>query len=96
MANLKSVNKLPSTRVVIAIEKWMVRSTGVGGVILFLLKMGPFGAKKWWAISVDAIIIIFLCWDFFSKRKGQIHSNFVQNNRSSLSNGSAKKQAETQ
>ena len=47
MANLKSVNKLPSTRVVIAVEKLMVRSTGVGGFILFLLKMGTFGAKNW-------------------------------------------------
>ena len=41
MANLKSANKLPSTRVVIAVEKLMVRSTGVGGFILFLLKWEP-------------------------------------------------------
>ena len=60
MANLKSANKLPSTRVVIAVEKLMVRSTGVGGFILFLLKMGTFSAKNWWEISVDAITI-FLC-----------------------------------
>ena len=60
MANLKSVNNLPSTRVVIAIEKWMVRSTGVGGFISFLLKMGTFGAKNWQEISVEAITI-FLC-----------------------------------
>ena len=33
MASLKSVNKLPNTRVFIAAEKWMVRSTGVGGLI---------------------------------------------------------------
>ena len=60
VASLKSANKLPSTRVIIAVEKWMVRSSGVGGFILFLLKMGTFGAKNWWEISVDAIII-FLC-----------------------------------
>ena len=30
MVSLKSVNKLPNTRVFIAAEKWMVRSTGVG------------------------------------------------------------------
>ena len=30
---LKSVNKLPNTRLFIAAEKWMVRSTGVGGLI---------------------------------------------------------------
>ena len=69
MANLKSANKLPSTRVVIAVEKLMVRSTGVGGFILFLLKMGTFSAKNWREISVDAIII-FLCWVFYLKRKG--------------------------
>ena len=33
MVSLKSVNKLPNTRVFIAAEKWMVRSTGVGGLI---------------------------------------------------------------
>ena len=33
MASLKSLNKLPNTRVFIAAEKWMVRSTGVGGLI---------------------------------------------------------------
>ena len=33
MASLKSLNKLPTTRVFIAAEKWMVRSTGVGGLI---------------------------------------------------------------
>ena len=69
MANLKTANKLPSTRAVIAVEKLMVRSTGVGGFILFLLKMGTFSAKNWREISVDAIII-FVCWDFYSKRKG--------------------------
>ena len=31
--SLKSLNKLPNTRVFIAAEKWMVRSTGVGGLI---------------------------------------------------------------
>ena len=31
MANLKSLNKLPSTRVFVAAEKWAVSSTGVGG-----------------------------------------------------------------
>ena len=30
MVSVKSVNKLPNTRVFIAAEKWMVRSTGVG------------------------------------------------------------------
>jgi len=58
VANLKSANKLPRTRVVTAVEKWMIRRTGVGGFILFLLKMGTFGAKNWWEISIDAIIII--------------------------------------
>ena len=29
----KNMNKLPNTRVFIAAEKWMVRSTGVGDVI---------------------------------------------------------------
>ena len=29
----QSVNKLPNTRVFIAAEKWMARSTGVGGLI---------------------------------------------------------------
>ena len=72
MANLKSLNKLPSTRVFIfAAEKWMVRSTGVGG--LFLLKMGTFSAKNWQEISIDAI---FYFAEMFWKRKGQIHSNF--------------------
>ena len=33
MASLKNLNKLPDTRVFIAAEKWMVRSTGVGGPI---------------------------------------------------------------
>ena len=33
MASLKSLNKLANTRVFIAAEKWMVRSTGVGGLI---------------------------------------------------------------
>ena len=33
MANLKYLNKLPSTRVVIAADKWMVRRTGVGSSI---------------------------------------------------------------
>ena len=33
MASLKSLYKLPNTRVFIAAEKWMVRSTGVGGLI---------------------------------------------------------------
>ena len=33
MASLKSLNKLPNTRIFIAAEKWMVRSTGVGGLI---------------------------------------------------------------
>ena len=33
MASLKSLNKLPNTRFFIAAEKWMVRSTGVGGLI---------------------------------------------------------------
>ena len=33
MVSLKSVNKLPNTRVFIAGEKWMVSSTGVGGLI---------------------------------------------------------------
>ena len=33
MANLKSLNKLPNTRVFIAAEKWMVRSSGVSGFI---------------------------------------------------------------
>ena len=33
IVSLKSVNKLPNTRVFIAAEKWMVRSTGVGGLI---------------------------------------------------------------
>ena len=30
IGSLNSVNKLPNTRVFIAAEKWMVRSTGVG------------------------------------------------------------------
>ena len=34
MVSLKSVTKLPNTRVFIAAEKWMVRSTGVGGLSL--------------------------------------------------------------
>ena len=33
MVSLKSVNKLPNTRVFIAAEKWMLKSTGVGGLI---------------------------------------------------------------
>ena len=33
MVSLKSVNKLPNTRVFIAGEKWMVSGTGVGGLI---------------------------------------------------------------
>ena len=33
MVSLKSVNKLPNTRVFIAAQKWIVRSTGVGGLI---------------------------------------------------------------
>ena len=33
LASLKSLNKLPNTRVFIAAEKWMVRTTGVRSVI---------------------------------------------------------------
>ena len=33
MVSLKSVNKLPNTRVFIAGEKWMISGTGVGGLI---------------------------------------------------------------
>ena len=33
LGSLKSLNKLPNTGVFIAAEKWMVRSTGVGGLI---------------------------------------------------------------
>ena len=32
-ANLKSLNKLPSTGVFIAAKKWMVKSTEVGGYL---------------------------------------------------------------
>ena len=45
MANLRSLNKLPSTRVFITAEKWMAISAEVGA--LFLLKTGTFGAKNW-------------------------------------------------
>ena len=41
MAKLKSLDKLLSTTVFIAAEKWMVRSTGVGGFIS--LKNGNLG-----------------------------------------------------
>ena len=44
MISLKSVNKFPNTKVFIAGEKWMVRSTGVGG--LFLFKTGTCDAKN--------------------------------------------------
>jgi len=33
MSSLKSLNKLPRTRAYSAAEKWMVRSTEVGGFI---------------------------------------------------------------
>ena len=33
IVSLKSLNKLPNTRVFIAAEKWMVGSSGVGGLI---------------------------------------------------------------
>ena len=44
-------------------------------VALFLLKTGTFGAKNWKEISVDAIFCLFF-FRSFSKRRGQIHSNF--------------------
>ena len=43
-------------------------------VALFLLKTGTFSAKNWKEISVDAIFYFF--FRSFSKRRGQIHSNF--------------------
>ena len=42
---------------------------------LFFLKTGTFGAKNWKEISVDAIFCFFF-FRSFSKRRGQIHSNF--------------------
>ena len=55
--------------------KWLFQAylgiTGVGLFITFLLKMGSFGAKKWWAISIDAIIINFFVEIFFRKEKGK-------------------------
>ena len=53
MASLKSLNKLPNTRVFLAAEKWMVRSTGVGG--LFSSKQEPATIKTLDSFSVDAI-----------------------------------------
>ena len=51
----KSVNKLPNTRVFIAAEKWMVRSTGVGD--LLSLQNGNLRCYT------------LLCEDLFQKRE---------------------------
>ena len=73
LASLKSLNKLPNTRVFIAAEKWMVRSTGVGGWPYFSSKQEPAMQKNSWQFFVDAI---FCFLRFVSKREGQIQLKF--------------------
>ena len=53
MSSLKSLNKLPNTRVFIAAENGSVEELEL--VALFLLKTGIFVAKNRQEISVDAI-----------------------------------------
>ena len=45
IADLTSLNKLPSTKVFVAAENASVEVLGL--VALFLLKTGTFGAKNW-------------------------------------------------
>ena len=45
IADLTSLNKLPSTRVFVAAENGSVKALGL--VALFLLMTGTFGAKNW-------------------------------------------------
>ena len=71
MANLTSLNKLPNTRIFVADESGSVEVLEL--VASFLLNTGTFGAKNWQEISVVAIHCIVV---IFSKREGQIHSNF--------------------
>ena len=71
MANLTSLNKLPNTRIFVAAESGSVEVLEL--VASFLLNTGTFGAKNWQEISVVAIHCIVV---IFSKREGQIHSNF--------------------
>ena len=52
-ANLRSLNKLPNTRVFVAAENGSVEVLEL--VALILLKTETFGAKNWKEISVDAI-----------------------------------------
>ena len=71
MANLTSLNKLPNTRVFVAAESGSVEVLEL--VASFPLNTGTFGPKNWQEISVDAIYYFV---EIFSKREGQIHSNF--------------------
>ena len=68
MANLKSLNKLPSTRpyrvfISAGHEKLMVRSTGVGGFIF--PQNGNLRHQKKEEISVDAIFCFVKVFFFF-------------------------------
>ena len=56
IANLKSLNKFPISRVFVAAENGWVEVLEL--VALFLLKTGTFGVKNWSAISVDAIFAL--------------------------------------
>ena len=73
MANLTSLNKLPSTKVFVVAENWSVEVLEM--VAVFLLKTGTFGAKNRLAIPVDAIFC-FVEIPFQKLRQGQKHSNF--------------------
>ena len=55
--------------VVIAVEKWIVRSNRVSGFILFLLKMGTFSAKKLVGDFRRCYNYYFSLLRFFSKKK---------------------------
>ena len=73
MTSLKSSNKLPSSRTFSAAEKWIFRSTGVGGLIS--PKNGNLRRQKMLSVCVDAIFN-FAFLRLVSKREGQIQSKF--------------------
>ena len=70
IVSLKSLNKFPNTKVFIAAEKWMVGSTGVGGLIS--LRNGTCEAKNSWEFFVDAVFCFVKI--FFQKRATKMNS----------------------
>ena len=66
MANLAKLNKLPNTRVFVAVENGSVEVLEL--VALFLLKTGTFSAKNWQEITVD-VISCFV--EIFCEKRGE-------------------------